>query len=417
MAAIDLQYTKQTTEQSTTNSSYTTVLTLAGTNLVGNATYLLIVNAQVGGNNTNTLFGFQVFAGGSGITESEHYQEPAGAGPSRKNPYFFVKKYTAPATPVDITFRIKSNGSDTAYADSMIIFMMRLDADLTENTDYWYNEDDDEGSPTSLNGTYADFAKLTMTGIDNSQSYLVLACCHYNVNTVQDSMGFRFNSDAPVNNTPENSIEGEDTNEILLTGLVKVWDPTSSTWNLKSQAAVLRGSSGYEHRFSSIFVLDLSVFDQSWDDYNGGGLSRATTEWALLDGPNFTPNQAEDWVIFGFVQQEVVGANDWTKVEFEDLANNTTPDGCFGASWVDSYDSNDRAPAMIVWVDSLPASLEDYTLKGQSEGSSGSWTQRSIAGFSEELANGAPPAGQPTQIRTQGVPTGSGYRARPGAWN
>jgi hypothetical protein len=26
-------------------------------------------------------------------------------------------------------------------------------------------------------------------------------------------------------------------------------------------------------------------------------------------------------------------------------------------------------------------------------------------------------AGQPTQIRTQGIPTGSGYRARPGAWN
>jgi len=32
-------------------------------------------------------------------------------------------------------------------------------------------------------------------------------------------------------------------------------------------------------------------------------------------------------------------------------------------------------------------------------------------------AEGAPPAGQPTMIRTQGVPTGSGRRDRPAAWN
>jgi hypothetical protein len=30
---------------------------------------------------------------------------------------------------------------------------------------------------------------------------------------------------------------------------------------------------------------------------------------------------------------------------------------------------------------------------------------------------GAPPSGQPTQVRTQGTPTGSGYKDRPGRWN
>jgi hypothetical protein len=32
-------------------------------------------------------------------------------------------------------------------------------------------------------------------------------------------------------------------------------------------------------------------------------------------------------------------------------------------------------------------------------------------------SGGAPVAGQPTMIRTWGIPTGPGYRDRPGKWN
>ncbi len=43
--------------------------------------------------------------------------------------------------------------------------------------------------------------------------------------------------------------------------------------------------------------------------------------------------------------------------------------------------------------------------------------QESGWSYSGILAEAPPTAGQPTPIRTQGVPTGSGSRDRPGRWN
>jgi len=38
--------------------------------------------------------------------------------------------------------------------------------------------------------------------------------------------------------------------------------------------------------------------------------------------------------------------------------------------------------------------------------------------FSPSMIDGGPAvAGQPVQVRTWGIPTGSGYRDRPGKWN
>jgi hypothetical protein len=40
-----------------------------------------------------------------------------------------------------------------------------------------------------------------------------------------------------------------------------------------------------------------------------------------------------------------------------------------------------------------------------------------LFGAMADGATGAAPAGQPTMIRTQGVPTGPGYKDRPRKWN
>lgn len=386
MAAIEHGTVEQMTLQQTLNTSYTDVpgATVDSSNFVAGGKYLLLVNAQVGGQSTGSLDGFQMVEGIFVITDSTHYLEPQGSTTGALHTYSFATVFVADGDE-DVKMQFRSQGLSNAYVDSIVIFWMRLDA-LVEGTDYKF--DDTYRFPALQHTTsFVDMSSITFTPENEDDDWLIIAHARYLVGSSSRQAEYRINRDSDTEIAPLSSEEGEDGNETRVVGLFRVF-----TLSAEEHTFAIQGrddaTGAHDNQWSQIFALRLNVFKDHSFFWNESPLTRATsyTEIANID---ITPQVTADFLVIGFGVQDILGAFDWTNIRLQKGGTNLLT-GIENAWECRAWDLTDENQFSQIAVTELTKDVAaDLDFDAKSETADGAWEDRTMVAISMELAAAA----------------------------
>lgn len=420
MAEIAHGVAEELTDQTHTgDTNWSTAATAASGNFVAGGKYLILCIAQYGGTSSALHVGARLAYGATPTVflGSEIRVETAGAAGVARNQYHYFTVFDQPGGGAeDIVFQIKTFDVDeTVHADTIEIIWIRLDADLTENVDWVYNEDDDSGAPPELPVAWGTtYASKTWTPGNNNDDWLVLANASYIANSATYQIEFRINRDSATEVAPLMSCEPEDADEDHTHTLGRVFTLSNASHTLAVEGLEESASANAEHHSSRIFALRLDAFQDHGFFWNEDEISVATGSTWEIGNVDLTPTAQHDFFILG--QAVVDAAASMSFGHWMRIGGTDTPTGTNDYRDIRTYDNADESPGSDGFIRSLADSLQAIDMFARTTSGTKYFEDRSVCVVSMELA-GAPPAGQPTQIRTQGIPTGSGYRARPGVWN
>jgi hypothetical protein len=374
------------------DTNYSTVLTLAAGSMVAGAKYLVLAQMNVGGGNVANQYGARLVHGGSDTVflGSELITEAHGTvGDLHHMTYMTV--WTQPGSAEDIKLQVKTNNASNPVSwDTANIVVIRLDDDLTENTDYWFNEDDDSGAPTALTTTEAPFANVTFTPA--AEDYLVIGHIQIACNNVAISHRVRLNRD-DTDLAPLYLWEGETTNDNLTSMILRAYTLSASSQNIAIEAEDDGSGTQSDHVSSRLFILRLSAFeDHMSPSWNEAEVAPSKDTWSELATASVTPSTTGDWLLLGFAAYDAGGSGRTGYLRITDDAvaivagsDNLSNGAC------KSYDSTCENPMCRFGVVELSsAGANTLDMDGTTSSNSGGVLEdRAFAGFSLELAAGA----------------------------
>jgi hypothetical protein len=389
MAAIAHAFTQQTTSQTIFNkTSWFSVpgASIAAGSFVGSAKYLLIVQAQASSGDTAHLHQLHVVHGSTEFTGSHMLWESAHFDAASKHTYFYGTVFTQAATAEAVTLQAITTASQNIDVDTISLFAMRLDADLTENTDYWWTEDDDSASPvTHGGGTWTDFASITLTP-STSEDFLVIASNQVLINTAAQSFEYRLNRDSDTEVVPSYLEEGERTDEQKCYGLIRGYTLTAAEHTIKIQGQDDGGGGSNDHNWSGLFILRMDAMADHAMDWNVGEVDPGTggAEIGALD---FTPSTQADFLMLGFMAVDAAGVDQNAAMQFT-VGGTVKPTGAFDSTAANSYDATDENPGLLLHMENLAASVQDLDFDAKEIDTAPVVEDRAFVAVSMELAAG-----------------------------
>ncbi len=399
MAAIDLaEFTEETLQTHTGDTAYTTKFTVAAANWVANATYLVIVTARVGGSDNSDLFGWKMNrATGGDIVDSEQFLEPAAVsgGVAKPQTYRWWGIYDVPATAENINFQMKTNdGANTAAADAISLIKLRLDDDLTEDTEWRFDEDTSDTTLTTSDVTFADTGSFTPgTPTDHR---LILALFRVAVNDVTHNHDFVLEESIAGGSFAaiggRGSAEGENLDDIRLYAWGWV-DDSGSSGSRQYRIRVSDDESGTQstHLYSSIFVLEVNAFESHDEDLVTTPLVGDAGLQVLNALAAYSATTTGDHLVLTMQNVDLGSVNSrWNKgLEIDDV----DADADFLSQQSGSgHDVSDKIPWLRARVKSLSTTAQKVEQVGSGLPVQGAYDERMLLVLSAELA-AAPPAG------------------------
>ena len=396
MAAIGYASATEVTEQTHTgDTDWTDALEIADAAITDSAEYLLIVTAQINGNDANEQFGFRVVIGTTPtlMTGSNAVIEPYN-GSTRPN-YMYVKKFTASASAGEniIKFQIQTISNTAKIVKADTIVMVALNLDGLDAADWFYGEDDDTGAPTAHTTSFADFATTgAFTPANTNDDWLVLFGANIAVNVTNSSFEYRLRLDGstatPADDAPLFNEEGENAAEQRVLGLSRVHTLSAAAHQFWVQGRDDSGGGGsFDHRFSSVFALRLNAFQDHafvWTEAELTLSVDATYEEIAAIAPNIGPVTSDVIVIGSAVCDVGVVARE-ARIQAT-VGGTVTPTG---RDKIDSkgYDATDENSLFTMFVLTSQSGALDLDLDGQvSVVADAKIEDRSFAAFSTELA-------------------------------
>ena len=388
MAAIAHGQSFASGENLTNSATYVTVLTEPASSFVDNGTYLLMVTSSMRMLDLTALAFARVVHASTEFPGSEQIIE-MGAG-TLDHGYYFPTVFTQPATAEAISVEMHSNGTQNMRMYDTLLTWIRLDADLIENTDWFFSEQNDEASPPELPTAFGtEFANLTFTPGNNNDDWLVISGYRIGTRSNNNQFEARLNREG-VDLTPHQSFEGEDTTGEIVHFLPRVFTLTNSSHTFRMQALEEAASANHVHQYSNIFALRLNAFEDHEFDYIDGQLAAqgGFTEVAAITP--FTPATAGDFFVFGYYGHDVDEDNstraDQVRVQ---IGGTTVPSGYnTGIARGNTWDPSDRVAVSTHSIENLAASSQDIDLDGSYTGGVGNWEHRLALAFSMELPGG-----------------------------
>jgi hypothetical protein len=326
------------------DTNWTDVTTASSSNFTGGGKYLILCKAQIGGGDSREFL-FRLVHGtvptvfnGSSVT-----LEPSDNNPTDFHCYGYMAVFTQPSTSEDISFQFRTTrAGKPVKADEIIIAWLRLDS-LTENTDYFYVEDDDSSSPVAVgtSPTYVGFASKTFTPNIADQKWMVLANPTYQVNSTEESVLFRINQDSGAETTPEFKQEGADTQEqlsfLLHRGYTLDGEPAAShTFTI--EGAQESGGTLADHHSSRLFILRLDAFqdaDYFWASGDTGSLD-ATGGFTEIGNIDITALSTLDFFLLSYASYNASATGDKGKMRIQADGATTPPQAPFVRSVTES---------------------------------------------------------------------------------
>jgi len=393
MAAIAHGISETTVDQTHTgDTNWTTKVTVASTNFVAGGKYLIVCTAQVGGDDANAIFGFRLAHGATPTVflGAEMVIEPASLNDWARTDYGYLTVFDQPGGGAeDIIFQLwTADSGNTAKADSIILWWIRLDADLIENTDWVYSEDDYSGSPFELAvcPTYSTLSSLNNVGA-NGETWLLLGCMDYRPSATNYQIDFWLNVATDAEDAPRFSREPEDTSEQLTWLLARAMTLTGA------RSMTLRGceesaSANCDVYSGHLFALRLDAFADAQIFWNGSDISLAQDTWTEIGDLDFTPSTQADFMLLAFATAEDPGSF-WTRMQD---GGTTYPTGRDDKSDAVYNDPTDRLSTFSITQRNLAASPQDIDLDGKVTMTGGAFAQnRVLVAVSMELAAAGTP--------------------------
>ena len=370
------------------DTNYDTAFTVAASNFVANAKYLVFMSARILGSSNTVLYGWKLEEATSGdIAESELIGE-------QLRSFSWWGVYDVPATAEDLLFRHKT--ADTAQevrSDAMALLKIRLDDDLVENTDWRFAEDfTKDSTPEDTYVTYANIASYTPgTPADHR---LILAYIRVDGNSTNRShlwhLEENVNGAGFVEIGGEMSVEGETNTEFKAYCLAWVDDSgTSGTREYRIQMKNEDTQANTRHAYSSIFVLEFNAFADHDEDKNTTPLTGTDALQVLNTIADYAPTATGNQVIIGFAQGDI--NNDAVSyrvggLELDDVDEDA--DWSAGAT-LRTLDSSDKIGTLRARLKSVASTGEKVEQTGNAVPTGGAFDERSLIAFSVALAGAA----------------------------
>lgn len=370
MAAITHGIVQQLADQNDGSGAWVTALQDPLANYVAGGKYLIIITAQVGGDDVAEEFDFQVLHDVTAFEGSQMAVYPKNAvfGTHRKS-YSFMTVFDQPGGGAeDINFQFKTvNAAKNVYADSIQIFRMRLDSSLVEGADYRYGEDDDSGAPIPHTNAFADFASVTFTPANAGDEWLVIGLYNYEVDNLNVSAEYRINRDSDTEVAPTTVKMGRNVAEQRMGLLVRPFQLTKVAHTFKMQGRDDGVDAAYnDHYFTAIIAIRMNAFADfgyEWDEAEFTFTSADT--WEEIAEIDITPSAGADFLVFAACAGDAAAGARHHNVRIQD-GGVTDPVGQDVYDCMEqAEDSDDERMVVQMAMPTLAAALEDLDMDGK----------------------------------------------------
>ena len=396
MAAIAHKAVFQTDVQTEISATFATKLTLNSADVSANAKYLVLCYAQLGAASAGMLAHAQLLHGTTVFTDSAVTMEPAGVATDTTpamHSYGYMTVWDTSGGAESLHFQLAGDGSLAAFADTIVIFIMRIDADLVEGTDWVFNELTTDSAHNTIFATKAEVAPVVTSG----ESWLVIANVSYFVLSTNMNTEYRIFEDGGSDTTPGFSQEGERFLEFLSWLLSRVYTGLSTgvhTFSLQGRVdGTSRSGLTTQHLGSRIFAMRLDAFQHAVSQWNSGNIAVGTSEVTVATA-SVTPTTTADFLMLGYATYDAGAAGAKMRLFVDESGGAPTPTGADKQFVVGSYDATDENPATALAVPSLSNGVaKTFKLVAQGSVTDRVAKHRSLLLLSMELASagGSPP--------------------------
>jgi hypothetical protein len=394
MAEIAHAFTEQNTNQTTSSISYVDVTgaNIASGNFTVGKKYLLYITAQLANSLGNRQAYLKVLHGSTDFAESESNREQVGAGVRRT--YTFLTVWTAVSgEAIKLQFHA-SNPDETVGVDQVAMLAINLSDDVTEDTDWFFNE---RSTDDTLSGTPTDGASITFTPGTASDDWLVLVTAQYDPVVDTDRvLQVLDRSGEATSSLPQADVGLQEADSSgILHGMARVFTLGAASNTFKEKSTAQSGSPIRLH--STIFALNLNKFDRHAFAYTEADENLSATDYATeLQTASITPTVTGDvWMgaYWGFDKN--AGAR-LAKFRVQ-VDNSDQPAGQTTDAYDFRYDSNydgDEDPFLLSTLANLSNAAHTVDLDASVDDVTGTpaGQQRTIWAVTMELAAVGDPA-------------------------
>lgn len=392
MAEITHFWDIDDTKHATTSS--TVARTINASNFVAGDRYLFVWSAVVGGTNTSLVAECRMdWATAGEIDYLTMFTEPSltdADGGTLWSGYSVVT-VPDPAENLEI-FLGRPVGSGIASIQNWRLLAINLDAELTENTDWYRVIDDDYDARVDLTGSYASFASLTQSL--SAGEWLILPRVQIDCDNLSSSAEVAYSASGG-GITSETDIlvgrmEGGDTNELFQKALLpRVYDLDGSSFTFTIRLRGDGSSGHYEHSTSEVIAISLDAFAEHHYTHNASDheLSSTSTWEETLGLTAFTPSPAANFALLGAATVDCgFGTGEMQNLRLQ-IGGTTSPSTADESLKYSGSDVTDEQPLFVLGYSNLAASSQDIDFDVWSESSGDDiWRDRTLLAWSLELA-------------------------------
>jgi len=256
---IDHTFVEVTTRQTSSSTTYVDIpgAVIGSSNLTPDDQYLLVFTALFDGNDVDDQFGIRAVHDSTEFGGSEMIMEPSTV--NTHNTYTWFTVWDAVASE-DVKLQFKTLGADTVGADQITIFAMNLDEDLTENTE-WFFDDDSTSTTLSTAWSTTNNAEVTFTPTKAGNDWLVMTTSRMDVVSSAKNYESRIDRSGEATSTqPMFSQEGEDANDFILLTNMRVFNLGAASNTFTEQSRLDTTATTEARTHSGVFALNLNAF-------------------------------------------------------------------------------------------------------------------------------------------------------------
>ena len=393
MAAIQyLESTPVTTEQSHTgDTSWTDVhanAEIATGAFTGSKKYLVIVNALFRGSDLNTVVGIRTVHGATPTAfASSTMQIEPNTDATFDYDYFWWTVFDQPATPETIKVQFKTlDSGQSVFADEIRVFAINLDDDLTENTDWHFNENTSGATHTNtaFGAGQTDRASVTFTPGSAGDDWLILSRTRIEVKgtTLNYEIATLDEGDALVRRRITH--EGEDiTDEFRVHTIPWVAEGLSAaehTYKIQSRDDAAAGN---EYNSSAVLALNLDLFESHSVIQTTGTVATTTSFTEIATLGSYSPTTTGDHLVIGDALLIAGFAEVRLRLQFDGTSDPTgwETDAVQWRAW----DDTDEFNLPVAVIRSISSGGVTVDLDGDAINTADLWGDRTLIAFSMEL--------------------------------
>ena len=259
---IEHGYIQENNFFSNSSVSDVTMLRAAGGQFEGSGKYLILASSLFYGTDNTYRYQNGITIGSTRNNDSYYTYEQPNTGDAA--PYFFMDVLTQAATPEQILFwhrrvPISSSGSCTTWAPALM--WIRLDDDLTEDTDWFYTW---SGADQAHSTTFTSRGTLQFTPSEAGDDWLILASMQIGIDTTAFSWEGRVLKD-DTTDMVKTTREGEDINEthqVLMWFVDEALPASEVTYKLQTRDET---GANNDHLSSRFFAINLSKLSRTFE--------------------------------------------------------------------------------------------------------------------------------------------------------